>query len=194
MSCRCDLPLCKDRESCPSANKPVQYYDNGTAKTLNIDDARRQLAESGRLQLSERNESYSAECSFQSKNMSAFQLCNKVNVVARKEIHRRAIVHQQLKRDYGVSGEISSRRFIRSIFIVLSGARATRCGDACEIVPKKPRVASKEVSIGMAKAKIAVEENAWRSRTKEIFRFYSAAYGEMEICIESKSSYNYNWG
>ena len=36
----------------------------------------------------------------------------------------------------------------------------------------------------MAKAGFRVE-NGWHSRMKKIIRFYSPAYGPMEICIES---------
>jgi len=62
---------------------------------------------------------------------------------------------------------------------------------AGESAKKKARsTPSAKVTVGKAMSKITVE-NGHYSRSKQIYRFFSADNVPMEICIESRSSSDY---
>ena len=86
---------------------------------------------------------------------------------------------------------ITSRQFVRSIFLVFARAKGKTNASGDESAVKKARSAPvEEVTVGMAKSNISVK-NGGHSRMKKIIRFYSAANEKMEICLESRSSYSY---
>ena len=58
-----------------------------------------------------------------------------------------------------------------------------------EVSTKKACKPFGEVAVGKAKSHISVEKGAY-SRMKKVFRFYSANHEPIEICVESKSSYD----
>ena len=199
-SCRCGYQKCDSKESCPSAGKPIEYSDHGTTKTLDLDTARRKLAKTGTLTLTRPDEwemehecyhSDGAESSFELKSMSLYKLCGEVNNTIKGKLGPRVLLNRSLKRYYGVGGNIRSKRFVRSIFLVFTKAKAFVDSSGCENegATKKARAASiDEVTIGMAKACVTLDTGGY-SRMKKIFRFYSAAGEPIEIDIESKTSY-----
>ena len=208
-SCRCSFKKCENKEGCPSVGKPVQYMDHGTTKTLDIEEARNKLATKGWIWFSEPDEwemedDYyvpdRAECSFKREEMNVFEVCIKVGEIINERLShdllfegQECMLDRYLKRDYGVSGDITSSRFVRSMFLVF--AKASTCtsvnNEEEEVPTKKARKASiNEVTVGMAKAYISVEGGTY-SRMKKVFRFYSAAREPIEILIESKISCEY---
>lgn len=199
-SCRCSWKKCENKESCPSVNKPVLYDDRGTIKTLDIEETRKKLSEKGRILLvmpddmdwkGDYYEPYCIECSFKREEMSVFEVCSKVGEIINDRLGRELLfvgeecmLNPHLKRDYGVSGDITSSQFVRSIFLVFTKAK----GVGEEVSTKKACKPFSEVAVGKAKSHISVEKGAY-SRMKKVFRFYSAKQEPIEICIESKSSY-----
>ena len=100
-------------------------------------------------------------------------------------------LYSQLKKDYGVSKSITSRQFVRSIFLVLARAKMRPLANAGESAEKKARsTPSAKVTVGKAKSNVTVE-NGHYYRSKQIYRFFSADNEPMEICIESRRSSDY---
>ena len=194
-SCRCWFESCADKDSCKNASKPLTClgYSSDTKKseTHTIDEAmvRQKLADEGRVSLTGEYRSNVVECSFEKKKLTVFQLCRIARKVIRSNSGR--ALNWNLKRDYGVSDAISTRQFVRSIFLVFARAASKTLPDEDESAMKKARIApSREVTIGTAESTIGVEKGQY-SRMKKIIRFYSADNEPMEICFESRSSYRY---
>lgn len=192
--CRCIWQKCENKESCPDANKPVQTYNyrNNATSTLDINEVRKDLA-NGKFKSS----GIDAECSFKQVEVASLY---RLGATIAANIHKRMkqqqgyngsqhTLNRNLKVDYGVVGNITSRQFVRSIFLIFARAKEASMDTGEEgNVSKKPRTTSiKEVTVGMAKTRVSVE-NGNISREKKIFRFYSSANEQMEICFEDKSS------
>ena len=140
------------------------------------------------------------ECSFKEDEKTLFELCS----LAGEEIDsntggqvyeeegEQVPLNGHLKRDYGVSKSITSRQFVRSIFLVFARAATSETAlDQDESAMKKARIApSRKVTIGMAKSTVEVKKGQY-SRMKKIMRFFSAANEPMEMCFESRGSYIY---
>ena len=86
------------------------------------------------------------------------------------------------QRFYGVSKAITSKQFLRSLFLVFTKAEALEDGE--ENTTKRARLHRDEtVKIGMAEATTKLNEEYYH-RCMSIFRFYSAAREPMEVCLE----------
>ena len=140
-------------------------------------------------------------CSFKEDEMTLFQLSelafkvidyNTGGEYGYEEMGRRALLNWNLKRDYGVSKSITSRQFVRSIFLIFARAAVNeKALDKDESAMKKARIApSQKVTIGTAESTVEVKKGHY-SRMKKIMRFYSANNEPMEICFESRSSDRY---
>ena len=64
-------------------------------------------------------EPYGIECSFKREEMSVFEVCSKVDEIINDRLGRELIfvgeecmLNPHLKRDYGVSGDITSSQFV----------------------------------------------------------------------------------
>jgi hypothetical protein len=178
-------------------------------ETLTVDEAkaRQNLTDAGRAQLTETSSSRKrpsnvVKCSFEKKKMNLFVLCRKVGKAIDsntdgyrmyEEEGEQVPLNRHLKRDYGVSKSISSRQFVRSIFLIFARAEnkiTISEEEEDESAEKKARVTpSQKVTIGMAKTNIVAAKIGHYSRMKKIIRFYSAANEPLEICLESRSSY-----
>ena len=215
-SCRCCFEYCADKNSCNNASKPLTVSNGENSQTVDEATVRQKLADKeGRVRLTEESpyESWQrencdywkpsnvVECSFKEDEMTPFQLCKLAFEVIDiktggeymyEETGRRARLDWNLKRDYGVSKAITSRQFVRSIFLVFARAVASeKAVDKDESATKKARIApSRKVTIGMAESNVQVKKGHY-SRMKKIMRFYSANNEPMEICFESRSSDRY---
>ena len=219
-SCRCCFEYCADKDSCKNKSKPLTChgYNSDTKKngTQTIDEAlvRQKLADKGWLHLTELSPRDSlafersdywerpneVKCSFTEDEMTLFELCKLAFEVIDsntggqeyEEEDEQTPLNRYLKRDYGVSEAISSRRFVRSIFLVFARAATSETAlDKDESAIKKARIApSRKVTIGMAKSSVQVKKGQY-SRMKKIMRFYSADNEPMEICFESRGSFIY---
>jgi len=177
-----------------------------------MDWVRGKLAEKGRVWLTEHDPddlSYKGdcwspsnlvECSFKREEMSLSELCHQVAVLIDDKIapdrHEMEIdevpLHPYLKRDYGVRGEISSRRFVKSIFLGIAKLGCAKLDrNSAEGSPqKKVRQAhNDEVIVGMVETHINGVKDDRHNRFRKIYRFYSASNEPMEICLESRSSF-----
>jgi hypothetical protein len=183
-------------------------------KTLTVDEAklRQKLTERGRVQLTktspddlrwaERDDYWKpsnvVKCSFEEDEMNLFELCRNIGKAIDsntggymyEEEGEQPPLNWHLKRDYGVSKRISSRQFVRSIFLIFARAENNiTISEEDESAEKKARVTpSQKVTIGMAETNIATKIGSY-SRMKKIIRFKSAASEPLEICLESRSSY-----
>ena len=217
-SCRCFFDYCEDKESCQNVDNPLKClgysskHKKTMSKTPNMDRVRKQLSDKGRAVLTDMDpddfsykcDDYSGpsnmvECSFKRQEMNLFELCRKVAKSIDKKTDAYGCLDEgelpnlngHLKSDYGVSMVITSRQFVRSIFLVFARAKGKTNASGDESAVKKARSAPvEEVTVGMAKSNISVK-NGGHSRMKKIIRFYSAANEQMEICLESRSSYSY---
>ncbi len=217
-SCRCCFQYCADKDSCENASKPLKFHgyspDSKKHKTLTVDEAkvRQKLTDKGRVQLTktspdelrraERDDYWKpsnvVKCSFEEDEMNLFDLCRKVGKAIDsntggymyEEEGEQPPLNWHLKRDYGVSKRISSRQFVRSIFLIFARAENNiTINEEDESAEKKARVSpSQKVTIGMAETNIATKIGSY-SRMKKIIRFKSAANEPLEICLESRSSY-----
>jgi hypothetical protein len=217
-SCRCCFQYCADKDSCKNASKPLTCHgyssESKKYETLTVDEAfvRQKLAEVGQVQLTETSPdelcwaerddywkpSNVVKCSFEEDEMNLFELCRNIGKAINshsdeyeyEEEGERVPLNWHLKRDYGVSKRISSRQFVRSIFLIFARAEnKITISEEDESAEKKARVTpSQKVTIGMAKTNIATKIGSY-SRMKKIIRFKSAANEPLEICLESRSSY-----
>ena len=218
-SCRCCFQYCADKDSCKNASKPLTCHGYSSKskkhKTKTVDEAklRQKLTDGrGRVQLTktssdelrwaERDDYWKpsnvVRCSFEEDEMNLFDLCHKVGEVIDthtggymyEEEGEQPPLNRHLKRDYGVSESISSRQFVRSIFLIFARAENNiTMNEEDESAEKKARVTpSQKVTIGMAETNIATKIGNY-SRMKKIIRFKSAANEPLEICLESRSSY-----
>eukprot|EP00985_Skeletonema_marinoi_P030821 scaffold34053_cov73-Skeletonema_marinoi.AAC.2 len=208
-SCRCHFKYCSDKESCKSAGQPLECegYNSESKKnethTIDVAWARQRLSEKGKVYLTGEDppRSNPVQCSFQEYERNHFKLCRMVEKGFGSNMRKYDLdgdlaprpLHSQLKKDYGVSKSITSRHFVRSIFLVLARAKMRPLANAVagESAEKKARsTPSAKVTVGKAVSKITVE-NGHYSRSKQIYRFFSADNVPMEICIESRSSSDY---
>lgn len=191
--CRCCANLCKDKESCPDREKSTEYTDRkGKSTTLDTDWARGQLVERGRFQVD--GKYCKSKCSFKREEMSIYQLCEKVKDIIHSSVqyvddggewgeYYDFGIPSHFQRFYGVSKSISSKQFIRSLFLVFTKA-AKAAESLGENATKRARMQrNEEVTIGAADATTKLC-HAYYSRTMTIFRFYSATHEPMEICLE----------
>ena len=169
-SCRCYCAYC--------ANEVVYSPGAKDSETKTIDEAyvRQKMADRGigELRLSE------MECSIQEEEMTLFQLCRIAGNVIPSELHR------HLKRDYGVSTDISTRQLVRSIFLVFARAESKKAHDKDESAMKKARI-SRKVTIEKAKSHIHVKDCTYY-RSKRTIRFHLADNEPMEICFDSRGT------
>ncbi|KAK1743957.1 hypothetical protein QTG54_005554 [Skeletonema marinoi] len=214
-SCRCRFEYCSDKESCKSAgeNLKCEGYSSKSKKeesqTIDKAWARQRLSEKGKVYLTDvdpddlswKGDYYSrsngVECSFEEYEINHFELCRMVEKGFGSNMDQSMCdgglvsLHRQLKKDYGVTKSITSRHFVRSIFLVLARAKLKPLANVGESAEKKARsTPSSKVTFGKAKSNLAVE-NGHYSRSKQIYRFFSADNEPMEICLESRSSYTY---
>eukprot|EP00985_Skeletonema_marinoi_P005495 scaffold2385_cov81-Skeletonema_marinoi.AAC.3 len=213
-SCRCRFEYCSDKESCKSAgeNLECEGYSSKSKKkeTHTIDKAwaQQRLSEKGKVYLTDvdpddfswkspyYSRSNGVECSFQEYEMNHFELCRMVEQGFGSNMAERydgslVSLHSLLKKVYGVSKSITSRQFVRSIFLVIARAELKLLANESESAEKKARsTPSAKVTVGKAKSSMAVE-NGHYSRSKQIYRFFSADNTPMEICAESRFSYTY---
>lgn len=208
-SCRCsDKSSCKDKDSCPFANKPLQYSDRHTdePKILDTTLAREQLIERcdsslkyGWLDLKERDPrepindygepSNQIKCSFECKEMNRFVICDKIE----------RDMHEKMDYDGLMEGEsfslggpfgVTLKHFLRSIFILFARKNDGNANGS-EVAAKKARKSSiEEVTIGMAKSNIVFTSNRYL-RMRKIYRFYTAAHEPVEICLDYRRSFDY---
>jgi len=102
-------------------------------------------------------------------------------------------LHSLLKKVYGVSKSITSRQFVRSIFLVLAQAKLKSLANEGESAEKKTRnTPSAKVTVGKAKSSMAAERGHY-SRSKQIYRFFSGDNTPMEICVESRNSCSFDY-
>eukprot|EP00984_Skeletonema_dohrnii_P010486 scaffold4091_cov85-Skeletonema_dohrnii-CCMP3373.AAC.1 len=213
-SCRCRLEHCSDKESCKSVgeNLECEGYSSKSKKkeTHTIDKAwaRQRLSEKGKVYLTDvdpddfscespyNSRSNGVECSFEEYERNHFELCRMVEQGFGSNMAERydgslVSLHSLLKQVYGVSKSITSRQFVRSIFLVIARAELKPLANAGESAEKKARnTPSAKVTVGKAKSSMAVE-NGHYSRSKQIYRFFSGDNTPMEICVESRFSYTY---
>lgn len=219
-SCRCCFEYCADKESCKNASKPLNCLGHSSdakkseTQSIDVGILRQKLADTeGRVRLTEESPddiwercdywepSNVVECSFKEDEMTLFELCHIAGKVIDsktggryeyEETGRRGRLNRHLKRDYGVSKSISSRQFVRSIFLIfVRAATKTALDQDKSSAVKKARIApSRKVTIGMAKSTVEVKGGSY-SRMKKIMRFHSADNEPVEICFESRSSYVY---
>ena len=141
------------------------------------------------------------ECSFRQSNMTIFQLCDKVERIIRKKTRTEyaewedepVALSGELRRDYKVSGQITTRQFVRSLSLLFANANAAEAdeSEAGRRPSKKARLANVgEVSVGYAKTNISGSRGSF-SRMMKIYRFYSASNEQIEICLESRSNFRY---
>ena len=201
--CRCGPNLCEDKQSCPHMDNPIQYSDGRARepKTLDVDWAREQLVESGRFEVE--GKLCKSKCSFNQEEMSIYQLCDKIKAIIHSKVEYAfdggseedgwgepwdSGIPAHFQRFYGVSKAITSKQFLRSLFLVFTKARAGEAAEALEDgeenTTKRARLQRDEtVKIGMAEATTKLNE-AYYHRSMSIFRFYSAAREPMEVCLE----------
>jgi len=213
-SCRCHFKYCSDKKSCKSADQPLECegYNSESKKnethTIDVAWARQRLSEKGKVYLTDvdpddfswkspyYSRSNGVECSFQEYEMNHFELCRMVEQGFGSNMAERydgslVSLHSLLKKVYGVSKSITSRQFVRSIFLVIARAELKLLANESESAEKKARsTPSAKVTVGKAKSSMAVE-NGHYSRSKQIYRFFSADNTPMEICAESRFSYTY---
>ena len=221
-SCRCMFSSCNYCDDKVSSDEAKESDGKGfcgdyNGKPIDIDmgKAREKLASKGRVQLTKEDPndlSYKGDyyhpsnvvqCSFEQKSMTLFEVCNEVD----KNIHEHVDgygyhegdgesprLNGYLKRDYKVSRNITSRQFVRTIFLSFVNATDAVVNDDSELESKakKARPAPiDDVTIAMAKSNITGVKTDHYSRMKKIYRFYTASREQVEICLESKSSSQY---
>eukprot|EP00984_Skeletonema_dohrnii_P027794 scaffold17464_cov80-Skeletonema_dohrnii-CCMP3373.AAC.2 len=216
-SCRCHDKYCSDKESCKNVgeNLECEGYSSKSKKneTHTIDKAwaQQRLLEKGQVYLTEedpddfswRSDYYSrsngVECSFQEYEMNHFELCRMVEQGFGSNMNQSEVdpegglglvsLHSQLKKVYGVSKNITSRQFVRSIFLAIARAKLKPLANEGESAEKRARnTPSAKVTVGKAKSNLTVE-NGHYSRSKQIYRFFSADNVPMEICVEARCSF-----
>lgn len=207
---------CADKESCKNVSKPLEClgYNSKTKKeeTQIIDETmfRQSLTDKGNVRLTDDDPNYLSyeryysepshvvECSFKEQEMTLFELCRNVvedidsNIYGGKmyddETEEGELVplNEHLQRSYGVSKRISSRQFMRSLFLIIAQEEKKRKLED-RSAAKKARIVtpSQQVTIGMAKSEIAIQRGRY-SRMKKIIRFYLADDDPKEICLESR--------
>lgn len=195
-SCRCCFDYCPDKESCSYARKPLECrgYSAKCKKdeiqTIDVAWARQTLSVKGSVYLTDEDpydlsyegdycapRSNGVQCSFQEYELH-FELCRIVEKGFGPYMDQRMYdgglvsLHRQLKEDYGVTGRITSRRFVRSIFLVLARAKGMPLATDESAEKKARSTPSEEVTVGEAKSNISVK-NGYFSRSKKIYRFFS---------------------
>ena len=195
-SCRC-MHKCEGKSKCPTANEPITFSGYMVKKgTLDLEEARRKLSKKGRLLLTKTdpdeyyNDYYEPSneisCSFKRKEMNLFQLCGIIEKIVAYESDRDrcmegdpVMLSYYLRRKYHVLNDMTSKQFLRSVFLVLgktlAAAAMTETG---------------KVSIGKAKSNISCSSGSQFYRMKTIYHFSAAQLGELEISLDEHSSYN----
>lgn len=135
-SCRC-MRRCEGQSKCPAAGGAITFSGYKVKRgTLDPDKARRKLANKGSLQLTKMDpdeiyNDYSepsnvVSCSFGQKEMNLFRLCDIIGKIVNKYSDydrcmegEPVMLSYYLKRAYHVTNDMTSKQFLRSIFLVL---------------------------------------------------------------------------
>lgn len=196
--CRC-MRRCGGKSKCPTANEPITFSGYKVKKgTVDLEEARRRLADGGRLRLTKMDPderiddnyvpSNVMSCSFEQKEMNLFQLCDIIEkIVTEYNDHDRlwvgpVMAGYYVRRAYHVSNNMTSKQFLRSIFLVLGKTLAATA-----------MTETGKVSIGKAKSNISDSHGSQFSRKKLVYRFSAEQLGKLEFSLDQHSSYNMNW-
>ena len=198
-SCRC-MRRCEGMFKCPTVNEPITFSGYKVKEgTVDLNETRRELANRGCLWLTDTDPSEmyndcepsnTISCSFGQKEINIFQLCDILEKVVDENSDYDhfmggdpVMLSYFLRRKYHVLNDMTSKQFLRSIFLVLSKTLAATA-----------MTETGKVSIGKAKSKITSSSGSqFFSRMKEIYRFSAAQLGELEISLDKHSSYDMDW-
>ena len=215
--CRCFRCYCKDRESCTnktesivveSIEPSVDWSLDGSNKArpkigvhLSDDQAREMLAEKGKIELGfplvgENIPTNRISCSFESKSMTIFEVCHELMEAIWENVYfedpsgqhsPRHPIPQHIQKAFGLSEIMSSDRFIKSVFLVLSKVNQPT---AERPLTKQARADYEQVSIGEVWSHtfdVDWVNDSYRhyEHSKSIYRLYSMpGHQPIEICLE----------
>ena len=199
-SCRC-CPFgpnhCTDKKSCPSTKMPLKFGRENTV--LDMEQARELLNKKGWVKLTPNFPSGQGEVRrlkqseqhvkirFQKGEKSIFKICDAVSRAIRSEVQYR-LMPDSFRRFYGISGQMTSRRFLRSIFLVFCNS-ANSAIDTEEDRLSKRRCLP-EPSIGFAKSVVDGSNSDRYCRSKTLYRFYTSSHEPIEIRLESRHMFS----
>lgn len=182
-SCRC-IGKCQGRAECPQ--RVPSFSVGRVTKELNLPQARRLLNEKGFLYLTSnfpkgqrgfppRPDQNSLVVSFDVKEgKSLYQVCGKLHKAIKKEVECYALPNN-LKTHWGLLQNMSSKRFLRSLFLVFT--------DGIE----KTQGHFPQVTVAKATSQVNDAEGALHCQSKTIYRFLTAGNNQpIEICMESR--------
>ncbi|KAL9185094.1 hypothetical protein ACHAXT_002871 [Thalassiosira profunda] len=118
---------------------------------------------------------------YEEKDLGIYQLCNEV-----EEILREGTRYRSLEND--VHRAVKSKQLVRSLFLMLDNAEAEVRSDEGEALKRLRSTRNDKVRVGSVKTQIAGPDNVTHLKMKKIYRFYSAANEEIEICIEKRAT------
>jgi hypothetical protein len=209
-SCRCRIGSC----SCECLGEHISFNSSdrrsGQRETLSIavETVRQRLAEKGSVCLDENyaNEvsadrlangeaDNSVYCSYRDEETTLFDLFRKISFGIAYETDQGcfAELHDDLKRDYGVSNATYCNGFVRSILLPFATAmNKDHILDAGE-GPREKKIrispSSTNATIIEAKSNIVIE-NGFVSRKVGIYRFLSADNEPIEVRLDSYFSFD----
>ena len=186
LSCRCSSG-CTDKEECPGmkATDAPFFVVHGNQCEFNKEEARRQLTAEGEFlpyndsssSKKRRRGGFTAEIDFRRESGEClFQLCDRVCRNIKKEVGY-YYLPGSLVQHYGIElngQDISSKRFLRMLFLVFTDGASTSQGHFPEIT-----VASSHVNF-------ETDGSYLYSRKKVLFRFHTALNEPVELCLESR--------
>ena len=195
-SCRCCVfgpDRCDDQGTCPGMKKPLKFGRENTV--LEIEQARVLLNEKGWIKLTPNFPSGQGEVlrlkpidqyvkiRFQKGEKSIFEICDSVVRAIDSQVSYQ-LMPDSFRRFYGISGEMTSRRFLRSIFLVFCNSACAAIDTEEDRLTKRPRLS--EPSIGFAKSVVDSGNSDRYYRSKALFRFYTSSHEPIEIRLESR--------
>ena len=176
VSCRCHSS-CKGNDTCPGTKEAPTFRAHGVTKKLDMVQARQLLNEKGHFKLTPNFPAGQVQASFQrNAGKSLFEVCQKIEKEAQLLVYRDLPI--SLRRYYGVSCKMSSKRFLRSLFLVFTEGASIAEGHF------------PEVTVGMAYSSVATPEGTYYMRMTTIYRLYSASHQPIEIRLEREGL---NW-
>ena len=202
--CRCKKDYCEDRKSCPQPDERIMVEGGDCGEDvlhLDMDFARKLLAEKGEVNLGHMSilvtgdgPAFKVNCSFEKKDMNLFDICKEVEETIRGEVYilgyfGACLIPSHFQKSYGISELISSKRFIRSLFLVLTKAPG--------IGMKKARLTPMqgEVTVSKIFTHVPTFDLSWvfdgntenirhYEHRKTIYRFFSAANEPIELVLD----------
>lgn len=144
LSCRCGIRHCQDKNTCPSMKcRPFVRGCDDTTKKLDLDEVRRVLATEGELSITPTSRAtkksrYNPSVKVAFEQKTGLNLCQRVHRKCEQEVGYRYLP-ETLSQHYGVSVPMSSKRFLRSLFLVFTNCTSLTDGHFPEITVARTR-------------------------------------------------------